>query len=236
MTSADPVALKSKRKRAKETDQVIEPTGTTGENKAQKKSKKVKEVIEPTADSIDAVPVKEKKSKKRKRELAEAADAPPEAIPNPEPPAKKRRNKTGFQDPSGDSELTDQAQKALEYAFMQFRKPKKWKFNKARQNWLVRNYWSSEQVPDAYTPLVIQYMLKMQGGAREGLVKSCETHLAPPKPKNVDVTSTSESKDSTEAKSTEEKDATPIVVADAPPASAQRARALLDALTSPTSS
>jgi len=34
----------------------------------------------------------------------------------------------------------------LEYAFLQFNKPSKWKFNKAKQNWLLRHVWSSEEV------------------------------------------------------------------------------------------
>lgn len=35
---------------------------------------------------------------------------------------------------------------ALEYAFLQMNRPSKWKFNKARQNWLIRNVWNPEAV------------------------------------------------------------------------------------------
>ena len=35
-------------------------------------------------------------------------------------------------------------------------KPKKWKFNKARQNWIVRNIWSPEAVRYLTNFLVIE--------------------------------------------------------------------------------
>ena len=63
-------------------------------------------------------------------------------------------------------------------------RPSRWKFNKARQNWLIRNVWSSEavslfsldvwfddkmlyQVPEIYFPLVLRYLANVQGGCRE---------------------------------------------------------------------
>ena len=35
---------------------------------------------------------------------------------------------------------------ALHYAFCQFDDPASWKFNKAKQNWLIRNIWSQQAV------------------------------------------------------------------------------------------
>lgn len=63
-------------------------------------------------------------------------------------------------------------------------RPSKWKFNKARQNWLIRNVWAPEavsrddldsafsnvldlQLPDVYVPLVVKYLANVQGGSRE---------------------------------------------------------------------
>lgn len=37
-------------------------------------------------------------------------------------------------------------EKALEYAFTRMNKPSKWKFSKAKQNWIIRNVWSVEAV------------------------------------------------------------------------------------------
>lgn len=34
----------------------------------------------------------------------------------------------------------------LVYAFERYDRPDRWKFNKSRQNWLVRNVWNSQTV------------------------------------------------------------------------------------------
>ncbi|KAJ7638547.1 hypothetical protein FB45DRAFT_903197 [Roridomyces roridus] len=91
---------------------------------------------------------------------------------------KPKKNKTGFPDPEEDSALSGQALKALAYAFYRFRRPKKWKFSKARQNWLVRNIWS-DSIPEAYVDLTVQYLSNVQGGAREKLIKECQSFLSP---------------------------------------------------------
>lgn len=73
---------------------------------------------------------------------------------------------------------------ALSYAFAQFRDPGHWKFNKAKQNWLVRNFWSAIavchllfmlhpilngclQIPEKYEELITKYLSAVQGNARE---------------------------------------------------------------------
>jgi len=94
-----------------------------------------------------------------------------------EPPKKKHKNRTSFSDPREDTQLNTQSRKALEYIFTQMNRPSRWKFNKARQNWLIRNVWSSETVPDIYFPLVLKYLANVQGGSREKLRESCQTYL-----------------------------------------------------------
>ena len=73
---------------------------------------------------------------------------------------------------------------ALSYAYERCRRVEDWKFNKARQHWLLRNLWSehavnsktilavrrcvkSMQVPGSYVPLVIEYLVGIRGSARE---------------------------------------------------------------------
>ncbi|KAF7355055.1 DNA helicase [Mycena sanguinolenta] len=111
--------------------------------------------------------------KKKKRKLEDNAVVEDSASPQPEQPEKKKRkNKTGFPDPGDDPALSDQAQKALSYAFLQFRKRTKWKFSKPRQNWLIRNVWS-DKIPDMYLALTIQYLSNVQGNAREVSISTC---------------------------------------------------------------
>ncbi|KAF9057291.1 hypothetical protein BJ165DRAFT_1419601 [Panaeolus papilionaceus] len=68
-------------------------------------------------------------------------------------------------------------------------KPAKWKFNKARQNWLIRNIWSPENIPELYMPLVCKYLSEVQGGSREKLKASCLSVLNPEESKPEDESS-----------------------------------------------
>ncbi|KAG6844109.1 hypothetical protein H0H87_009715 [Tephrocybe sp. NHM501043] len=173
-----------------------------------KKSKKDQSEEKPhtVTEDVEVVSRKDKQSKKRKREAelspqdaedigeetsgkkskkksqrAEENEPDPTTSPDVVVPKKKRKNKTGFPDPSEDTTLSEQSQKCLSYAFLQFHHPSKWKFNKARQNWLIRNIWSKEMIPEVHLPLVYGYLAKVQGGVRENLLQSCLAALEEPK-------------------------------------------------------
>ncbi|KAF8211433.1 hypothetical protein K438DRAFT_1752191 [Mycena galopus ATCC 62051] len=123
-----------------------------------------------------------KPRKEKRRRLEATADATEDSGgPQPaveEPPKKKpKKNKTGFPDPSDDPSLSEQASKALSYAFLQFRKRSKWKFSKPRQNWLLRNFFS-DKIPDKFLALAVQYLSNVQGGVREALTKDCRSILS----------------------------------------------------------
>ncbi|PBL02298.1 hypothetical protein ARMGADRAFT_1057751 [Armillaria gallica] len=143
----------------------------TSVGKEKKKKKKRSEKVEKADEDENKSPRPVKKSKKRKHSEAETEET------EVQPKKKKHRNKTGFPDPSEDSSLSEQARRALEYAFTQFHRPKHWKFHKARQNWLIRNVWSPGAVPDAHMPLLSKYLAGVQGGVRENLVKTCRSHV-----------------------------------------------------------
>ncbi|KAJ6516192.1 hypothetical protein C8R45DRAFT_959206 [Mycena sanguinolenta] len=154
--------------------------------------------------------------KKKKRKLEDTAVVEDSGSPQPEQPEKKKRkNKTGFPDPGDDPALSDQANKALSYAFLQFRKKSKWKFSKPRQNWLIRNVWS-DKIPDMYLALTIQYLSNVQGNARETLIKECRSVLS----------ASSAAQDATSAEAAPE--VQPVIELDQ--MKHARARALLDAL------
>ncbi|TEB35370.1 hypothetical protein FA13DRAFT_1337469 [Coprinellus micaceus] len=116
------------------------------------------------------------KKKKSKSKSGSTSKSSPTSPPNP------RKNRTDFPDPHGDESLTDQARKALDYAFLQFNKPSEWKFNKAKQNWLIRNVWSSEAIPDNYLRLATKYLTQVQGGSRDKLQETCKAAIAEPLP------------------------------------------------------
>ncbi|KIK65514.1 hypothetical protein GYMLUDRAFT_38985 [Collybiopsis luxurians FD-317 M1] len=149
----------------------------TGEKNEKKKKKKKEKQKDPS----EVAPSSEGKERKKKRKRDEEPLAEPEtertdpAEVEIEPKKKKSKNKTGFPDPAEETLLSEQARKALVYAFTQFRKPSKWKFQKARQNWIIRNIWSAENIPDSQMPLVLKYLSNVQGNVRETLIKTCES-------------------------------------------------------------
>ncbi|KAJ7047620.1 hypothetical protein C8F04DRAFT_1059513 [Mycena alexandri] len=172
--------------------------------------------------SEDSPKIGKPKREKRRRDEPPAEDVLEEVTTSTEPPKKKpRKNKTGFPDPEDDSSLSEQASKALCYAFTQFRKPSKWKFSKARQNWLIRNIWS-DAIPDTYLPLTIQYLSNVKGGVRETLIKECESLLAVPPP--APEKPSAETAPTTQLASTQAATEVAQIIKHA------RARALLDAL------
>ncbi|KAJ6539096.1 hypothetical protein B0H19DRAFT_342248 [Mycena capillaripes] len=188
------------------------------------KAKKLRREIasEDTKDS------KSKREKRRREETADEAGAEESPQLAEEPQKKKhKKNKTGFPNPGDDASLSEQASKALSYAFLQFRKPAKWKFSKARQNWLIRNIWS-DQIPDTYLALTVQYLSNVKGGVRETLIKDCQSVLFASAPEKV-----SEKVFSAESVSQAQPAKIPQVVVEPDQLKQTRARALLDALETP---
>jgi hypothetical protein len=160
MTSSAAVTKKSKHD--KPSSQAVQLEDIVIDDQAPEKARK-KKSREQQHDTSH------KKGKKRKKidaeEQVESMEhkAQLEAEGESGPPKKKHKNRTNFSDPREDMQLNMQSRKgahytlaligwilllstALEYVFTQMNRPSRWKFNKARQNWLIRNVWSSESV------------------------------------------------------------------------------------------
>ncbi|KAF7313597.1 DNA helicase [Mycena chlorophos] len=152
----------------KTNDQPAAPEEAAPGNKRPKRQAKNEE-----ASALDAASPEPEPRKKKKRKRNAESEQVEESVEEEPAPKKKRKNKTGLPDPRDDSTLSDVASKALCYAFLQFRKPAKWKFSKAQQNWMIRNYFSSTSIPDIYVPLAARYLSRVQGGAREVSASDC---------------------------------------------------------------
>ncbi|GBE79406.1 hypothetical protein SCP_0206040 [Sparassis crispa] len=169
-------------------------------------------------DAKDAERTKKKEEKKKRKEVAEDETTTTVAHKPKQKKHKSHSNRLGFANPSQDESLADQSRKALGYAFVYITEPEKWKFNKARQNWLIRNVWSSDAIPEVYMPLLTRYLAGVQGGVREILLKTCRDLLASP---SQMVPSTDAAEPSTNE---------PAVVADASATKQLRAAALVAVL------
>ncbi|KAJ4472246.1 hypothetical protein J3R30DRAFT_3709690 [Lentinula aciculospora] len=160
-------------------------TVTPEEEVILEKKKKRKERRRDTETDPEGAPIERKKRKRDESENAEAEDLP-QTNEGGESKKKKARNNTGFPDPAEEASLSPQARKSLAYAFMQFRKPSKWKFMKARQNWIIRN-WATENIPDSHMPLVLKYISNIKGNVRENLTKACESIISTEAPAQISV-------------------------------------------------
>ncbi|WVR06515.1 hypothetical protein IAU60_003546 [Kwoniella sp. DSM 27419] len=140
-----------------------------------------------------AEPKKPKKAKKSKLEKArekekkdqDAAEAVAQAGAKGEAPS-------GI---FGDASLSDQAKKNIYYAHLfslsqaEEDESKKaetgWKFNKAKQNWLMRNVFSADEIPDQYHDVVLGYLKTAQGRSRSSLIEAAQKIVSPPEPETT---------------------------------------------------
>nr|XP_019004039.1 uncharacterized protein I203_03197 [Kwoniella mangroviensis CBS 8507]OCF67500.1 hypothetical protein I203_03197 [Kwoniella mangroviensis CBS 8507] len=55
-----------------------------------------------------------------------------------------------------------------------------WKFSKAKQNWLIRNIFSADEIPDKYVELVLNYLKTIQGLSKTNVIESANKIINPP--------------------------------------------------------
>ena len=188
-----------------------EPTPGSDAAGEPKKSRKRKSTNADADVDKEPSPKSTSRSKKQKQEeaIGEDEERQSTALPTEDHSSQKRKKSKAstHPNPGDDSDLTEQSQKgshsfstslqppkspttrstvtALIYVCSQSASPETWKFNKARQNWVIRNVWTSEvssgcirevhsltcfrslQIPEKYVPMVVDYLSKVQGRVRE---------------------------------------------------------------------
>ncbi|GJJ13536.1 hypothetical protein Clacol_007790 [Clathrus columnatus] len=102
----------------------------------------------------------------------------PEQVPE-EKSKKKKKEKDKYPDPKKDNTLSEleTALKALTYVYERLTSHSEWKFNKARQNWILRNIWDENAIPEIYVPSCVKYLKGVQGNSRNVLIKECNSIL-----------------------------------------------------------
>ncbi|CAH03070.1 RNA-binding ribosome assembly factor RBP95 [Kluyveromyces lactis] len=48
-----------------------------------------------------------------------------------------------------------------------------WKFSKQKQNWLIKHFVITDEIPSAFNPLLVRYFQDLQGGSKAQLQESC---------------------------------------------------------------
>ncbi|KAG8770105.1 hypothetical protein FRC12_004516 [Ceratobasidium sp. 428] len=93
-----------------------------------------------------------------------------------------------YTNPLTDGSLPELSQRGLVYAYQYAQHvslpsdtaraaQQPWKFNKGRQNWIIRNVTEPTVIPDSYLALTMAYVDSIKGGARNTLKKTCKTTI-----------------------------------------------------------
>ncbi|KAK7695615.1 hypothetical protein QCA50_000251 [Cerrena zonata] len=159
-----------------EDERVLEEKKSKKEKK-EKKKVRISDVVEEAPNNKDVLTSEDtsppKKKRKDKKTSSDKRESRKKDREENESKSRRKAKDIDEADPEGDEELNDQARKALGYAYLYVTKREQWKFAKARQNWLVRNIFSQEMIPEKYLEHANQYLQSVQGGVRENLLKLC---------------------------------------------------------------
>ncbi|KAJ1311385.1 hypothetical protein OPQ81_009878 [Rhizoctonia solani] len=154
-----------------------------------KKQKKEPEMT-TTEDQKTTVPEgvspKKPKREKRPKKPKDKSKGRKEEVQNPKDKIQIADVPIPYTNPLTDETLSDFAQRGLAYAYQYSQHisltseseraaKRAWKFNKARQNWILRNITDPNIIPDSYLTISLIYVSSMQGGARDELKKTCKS-------------------------------------------------------------
>lgn len=167
LTGTDKDRKKKKKKKKRDlAEENLDNLASTDERQISRKSKKGQTSEGDGIIEDREINITEKRNKKRNKEKRHDRQ-----VDDVQSPKKKKANKIDLPNPDDDKSITDQARKgqfdlivsftsnvyrfshmsypsspALAYAYAKFAEPDNWKFNKARQNWLIRNIWSEQVI------------------------------------------------------------------------------------------
>ncbi|CAE6457369.1 unnamed protein product [Rhizoctonia solani] len=187
---------KKKRKKLHDGVSVSEAEATEAgqvmDESAERPTKRQKEVEpetpgsedQPTAGPEGASPKKPKREKRPKKPKDKSKGLK-EEVSNPIDKIQIVDVPVPYTNPLTDKTLSDLTQRGLAYAYQYTQHvsltsdseraaKQAWKFNKARQNWLLRNITDPTVIPDSYLPISLIYINSIQGGARNELRKTCK--------------------------------------------------------------
>ncbi|EUC66763.1 DUF2373 family protein [Rhizoctonia solani AG-3 Rhs1AP] len=135
---------------------------------------------------LEGTSLKPPKREKRPKKPKDKSKRHKEEAPNPIDKIQIVDVSIPYTNPLTDETLPDFAQRGLAYAYQyaqhislasESERAEKhaWKFNKARQNWILRNITDPTIIPDSHLSISLVYVTSIQGGARDELKKTCKT-------------------------------------------------------------
>ncbi|XP_017668851.1 PREDICTED: uncharacterized protein C7orf50 homolog isoform X1 [Lepidothrix coronata] len=169
--------------------------GEKKEKKAEKRKKLKQHVAQKEELEPETEPVKKKKKKQKQNLQAtkeeedliaeEEQELTPEEKRKLERKLKKERKKkekqlmreAGISIKKAAPQKPSGSERALAYLTSWSENPGEWKFQKARQTWLLLHMYDKEKVPDKYFTILLDYLQGLQGGARDKTVEKAEAFM-----------------------------------------------------------
>ncbi|CUA76768.1 hypothetical protein RSOLAG22IIIB_02240 [Rhizoctonia solani] len=196
-TRSDSIQKEKKKRRKRDEDPSTSKVGaateatqvTESSDRPTKKHKKnVPETVTPEdqqSPELEGVSLKKPKREKRPKKPKDKSKGRNEEHPNFKDKIHIADVPIPYTNPLTDETLPDFAQRGLAYAYQysqhislssESERAAKhaWKFNKARQNWILRNITDPAVIPDSHLPISLTYVSSIQGGARDELRKTCK--------------------------------------------------------------
>ncbi|KIJ54037.1 hypothetical protein M422DRAFT_25021 [Sphaerobolus stellatus SS14] len=178
-SSKDSEKSSKKKKQKNATEEDTTQDNVSSKKSSKRKSKFVDESVTAGEAEVDVnADDTEEPPKKKKRKHKDSQDNGDEVDKADKSKKKKRKKKDVdsdpeiFPDPSGDEDLPESATKALIYVYSRVSSSPDWKFNKARQNWIIRNIFDDQSIPEIYFSSCLKYLSTAQGNTREVLIKN----------------------------------------------------------------
>ncbi|WVN90588.1 uncharacterized protein L203_105828 [Cryptococcus depauperatus CBS 7841] len=171
-----------------------EGSGKTSKKDKEEKKRKRQDEVNPAmpapsfASASTHTDTLENQTKTRKTKRSKV-DSINSAVEPANSPPQDYEGTAIFADPT----LSDQAKKNIFYVHLYAlsRQPLSsskgpvWKFNKAKQNWLMRNIFSLVEIPEAYFDLVLEYLKTIQGHSRTALIEIARKTIQPSSAESV---------------------------------------------------
>ncbi|WWC70947.1 uncharacterized protein I206_104899 [Kwoniella pini CBS 10737] len=185
-----------KRKRDIEEEIKLDEKVIDDANESEEKIKEVENEENKNIENIQKEEIENKKLKKEKKEKKKSKIENEFKVINNSIIKGDLNAKQIFQD----EELSDQSKKNIYYAQLYSNRSTNdnnnnnisnenekenekeiinWKFNKAKQNWLIRNIFSNEEIPIKYLDIVLSYLKTVQGLSRNNLIESAKKIITP---------------------------------------------------------
>ncbi|XP_066497002.1 uncharacterized protein C7orf50 homolog [Tiliqua scincoides] len=146
--------------------------------KVEKKKQKLKHLLSEKEEEVqEPEPKKQKEEKEKELTPEEKRRLERKLKKEHKKEQKKLMRERGVVMKKEEPKKPSGSELALEYLTSWSKNPKEWKFQKARQTWLLLHMYDKVKVPDKYFSILLRYLEGLQGSARHMTVQKAEDFM-----------------------------------------------------------